>query len=70
MTREEKNMAVPVWEKALLTLEEASAYTGIGLHSLRKISGYEDCNFILWVGNKRLFKKDKLLQYLDKEFSI
>lgn len=70
MTKAEKNMAVPVWEKALLTLEEASAYTGIGIHSLRKISGYEDCNFILWVGNKRLFKKDKLMRFLENEYSI
>ncbi len=70
MTREEKSIAVPIWEKALLTMEEASAYTGIGIHNLRKISAYEDCDFILWVGNKRLFKKDKLMKFLEGVFSI
>ena len=29
---------VPVWEKAMLTLEEASDYTGIGLQKLRDLS--------------------------------
>ena len=70
MTKAEKNRAVPVWEKALLTLDEASAYTGIGIHNLKKIAAYDDCDFILWVGNKRLFKKDRLLKYLDSEYSI
>lgn len=70
MKREEKKTAVPIWEKALLTIDEASAYTGIGLHNLRKISAYEDCDFILWVGNKRLFKKDRLIEFLENEYSI
>ena len=29
-----------------------------------------DCEFVLWVGNKRLFKRDKLLEYLMKAYSI
>ncbi|MBR5931016.1 MAG: transposase [Lachnospiraceae bacterium] len=70
MTREEKHMAVPLWEKALLTLEEASAYTGIGINNLRKISNDYDCRFVLWVGKKRMFKRDKLMEYLENEFSI
>ena len=31
MNREEKNNLVPVWERATITLEEAAAYTGIGI---------------------------------------
>ncbi len=70
MTREEKQNAVPIWEKALLTMEEASAYTGIGINNLRKISEDYDCNFVLWVGKKRMFKRVKLEEYLDKTFSL
>lgn len=29
---------VPVWEKAALTFEEASAYTGIGINRLRELA--------------------------------
>ena len=70
MRRAEKDMSLPLTEKPLLTLEEAVAYTGIGRHTLRKISAYDDCNFILWIGNKRMFKREKLMKYLDEEFSI
>lgn len=48
---------VPIWEKANLTLEEAAAYSGIGTGKLREITNEEGCNFVLWVGTKRLIKK-------------
>ena len=41
---------VPVWEKANLTLEEAAAYSGIGINKLRELSDSDDCKFVLWVG--------------------
>lgn len=61
---------VPIWEKAYLTLEEASKYTGIGINKLRKISDDEECPFVLWVGRKRLLKREKLDEYLNGCFSI
>lgn len=70
MRKAEKDMSLPLQERPLLTLDEAVAYTGIGRHTLRKISCYEDCNFILWIGNKRMFKREKLMKFLDEEFSI
>ena len=70
MTKEEKQAMVPVWEKALLTVEEAAAYTNVGTHKLREISEDYDCKFVLWVGNKRLFKREKLLEYLEHTFSV
>ena len=48
---------VPVWEKSNLTLEEAAAYSGIGIHKLRELSDKEDCEFVLWIGTKRLIKR-------------
>ena len=36
---------VPVWEKSNLTLEEAAAYSGIGINKLRKMSDSESCPF-------------------------
>lgn len=60
----------PVWEKVLLTLEEAAGYTGIGINKLREMSNEEDCDFVLWNGSRRLFKRKKLEEYLNMEFSI
>lgn len=61
---------VPIWEKVLLILEEAASYTGIGINKLREISNNEDCSFIIWNGSKRLFKRAKLEEYLEKSYSI
>ena len=61
---------VPVWEKANLTLEEAAAYSGIGIHKLRQLSDKEDCEFVLWVGTKRLIKRKKLDEYIERAYSI
>ena len=61
---------VPVWEKTNLTLEEAAAYSGIGIHKLRELSDKEDCEFVLWVGTKRLLKRRKLDEYIERSYSI
>ncbi len=61
---------VPVWEKAMLTLEEASDYTGIGLQKLRDLSSDEQCDFVLWNGSRRMFKRRKLVDFLEKAYSI
>ena len=61
---------IPIWEKSNLTLDEASAYSGIGINKLRKLSDERNCNFVLWNGSKRLIKRRKLDEYLDKVYSI
>ena len=61
---------IPLWEKSNLTLEEAAAYSGIGINKLRYLSNKEDCPFVLWVGSKRLLKRRKLDEYLDGSYSI
>lgn len=65
-----KRLQVPVWEKGLLTLEEASEYTGIGMQKLREISNDDNCSFVLWNGTKRMFKRKKLEAYLDMTYSL
>lgn len=61
---------IPISEKCLLTLEEAAAYTGIGICKLRDISNDERCDFVLWNGSKRMLKREKLRAYLEAAYSI
>ena len=61
---------IPIWEKANLTLEEAAAYSGIGINKLRDLTNDERCEFVLWVGNKRLIKRRKFDQYIERVYSI
>ena len=61
---------VPIWEKSNLTVEEAAAYTGIGINKIREMSNGDNCPFVLWVGNKRLIKRRKFDENVEKQFSI
>ena len=61
---------VPLWEKSNLTLEEAAAYSGIGINKLRDITSDEHCSFVLWVGTKRLIKRRLFDQYIEECYSI
>ena len=61
---------IPIWEKSNLTLEEAAAYSGIGINKLRKLTESEQCSFGLWNGTKRLIKRRKLDEYMDRMYSI
>ena len=68
VNKREKDEAVPIWKKSNLTLEEAAAYTGVGVGKLRELSDDDGCDFVLWVGTKRLLKRRKLDEYLDKAY--
>ena len=57
-------------KKCLLTLEEAAAYTGVGINKLRTLSNDEHCTWVLWNGTRRMIKRVKLEAYLDKAYSI
>ena len=61
---------IPIWEKSNLALEEAAAYSGIGINKLRKLSDSESCPFVLWIGSKRLIKRRKLDEYTDRMYSL
>lgn len=61
---------IPIWERRNLTLEEASEYFGIGISKIRELSNQENCDFVLWIGTKRLIKRIKFEQYLDAAKSI
>ena len=38
--------AVPICEKAALTLEEAAAFSNIGINKLREITNERNCDFV------------------------
>ena len=61
---------VPIWEKSNLTLEEAAAYSGIGVNKLRELTNEREYKFVLWNGNKRLIKRKELDKFTESSFSI
>ena len=61
---------IPIWEKSNLTLEEAAAYSGIGINKLRQLTDDDNCEFVIWIGTKRLIKRRKFDEYIEKLYSL
>ena len=65
-----KEYDVRISEKPTLSVLEAAAYTGIGIQRLIRMSDTRDCEFVLFVEKKRMFKRKKLEEYLESLYSI
>lgn len=70
MNYERKLELVPLWHRTTLTLEEATAYTGLGRNKLIDLSDEPSCDFVIWAGRKRLFKRRKLDEYIERSYSF
>lgn len=64
---------VPIWEKYMLTIDEAAAYFGIGTDRLRRLAT-ESLNtsdsFLVQVGVKYLINRHKFEKFLDKVTAV
>ena len=67
-TKEKPKVAIE--HKSLLTLDEAAAYSGIGINRLLLLTDDEDCNFVLWIGSHRKIKRQKLDEFINDSYSI
>lgn len=57
---------IPVWERYVLTITEASNYYHIGENKLRMIAEeHTKEDFIIMNGNRVLFKRQKFEKFLD-----
>lgn len=53
---------VPVWEKVTLSVEEAAAYSGIGMCKIRELLNDAKCPFAFRVGKGKTTVKRKELE--------
>ena len=61
----------PVWEKYMLSTEEASAYFHIGINKLRRIISLNPtAEWILWNGSHAYIKRRVFEQFIDRIDSI
>ncbi len=61
---------VPIWERTLLTVNQAADLTGIGTTRLRHIAATPRTDLVVWVGPRMMFKRKKLEEYLENTVSI
>ena len=50
MRKINKDNPIPIWERALITVEEGTALTGIGYLKLRAMSNEPGCDYVVWIG--------------------
>ncbi|MCM1412534.1 MAG: DUF6462 family protein [Lachnospiraceae bacterium] len=62
---------VPLWEKYILTIQEAAEYFHIGEKKLRRlVEEQEDADFIIMNGNRVMIKRKLFEKYLDEAASV
>ena len=57
---------VPVWEKMNLTIEEAAAYSNIGINKIDDMAKSPGCPFVLYIGRKKLIKRKEFEKYIER----
>ncbi len=57
-------------DKPTLTIEEAACLYNIGEHKLRELTDNDNCQFVLYVGRKRLIKRKQFDDYISRSYSI
>ncbi len=70
MDTENREQKIPLHEKVLLSLREAAAYSGVGINRIRELSNERDCSFVVFVGRKRLIKREPFTRYLLESYSL
>jgi excisionase family DNA binding protein len=62
---------IPIWEKIMLTVEEASEYSNIGINKIQSMLNEPGCTFVFFVGKgKRLVKRKEFEKYIEKTREI
>ena len=65
-----KTLEIPFWLKLNMTIKEAAAYSNIGINRIEELLKQPKCNFVLYVGNKKLVKRKEFEQYISKSIEL
>lgn len=61
---------VPIHQKVALTINEAAAYSNIGINKISDLLKQPNCPFVLYVGNKKLVKRSEFERFLSSKLVI
>lgn len=65
-SKNRERLNIPIWQKINLTVEEAAAYSNIGINKLRSLADEPSCPFVLNIGKRRVIKRREFERYLEK----
>ena len=61
---------VPIHLKMTLTIREAAEYSNIGINKIESLLRMPNCPFALYVGTKRLVKRQEFEEFISKKTVI
>ncbi len=61
---------VPIKDKLNLTVEEAAAYSNIGICKINEMTRDPKCPFVLYVGRKKLIKRIPFEKYINSALEL
>lgn len=64
------NKEIPIWEKQLLTIDEAALYTNIGQNRISELLKKPSCPFVIYIGRKKLVKRKEFEQFLSENIEL
>ncbi|MBR1641625.1 MAG: helix-turn-helix domain-containing protein [Butyrivibrio sp.] len=64
------NNTIPIWEKQLLTIDEAALYTNIGQNRISELLKKPSCSFVIYIGRKKLVKRKEFEKFLSENIEL
>ena len=64
------HVSVPIWLKTTLTIREAAEYSNIGINKIENLINGPNCDFVLYVGRKRLINRKQFEQFIENHLEI
>jgi excisionase family DNA binding protein len=68
--RPENKIHVPINQKLLLSIREAAEYSGIGINKINDMLRSPGCPYVLYVGVKKLVKREAFEEFLKNQLII
>ena len=68
--QEKRGIAVPISEKYMLTIREASAYFNLGIKHLRRLAEENTEGFSVYNGSRHMIIRPKFEKFLDESTTI
>ncbi len=63
-------LEMPIEKKLNLTIREAAEYSNIGINKISEMLRNPMCEFVLYVGNRKLVKRKEFEEYLSRKTEI
>lgn len=61
---------VPIHHKMTLTIKEAAEYSNIGINKIDSMLKQPNCPFVLYVGTRKLVKRQEFERYIREKLEI